>query len=218
MSLFILFSHCESPIHLAPRLDPSDPKLCTWQFHLLCTSNPHRTAPASKNTGNQQPRRFLSLRANSLLQDRKQAGLPTYAFFVDIKKAFDTADHNAMLLKLNQDGVCGSLWNVVSDLYQKGRAHVRVNGCASESYHVQQGVAQGCSLSPLLYNIFMDDLLRSLHAAGGLNWLVSSSVRKRMPTIFCALLPLSMTFNASSTSAASTAMTGRGKPTRIRAV
>ena len=115
------------------------------------------------NKGTIQPLFLL----NSLLQDRKQAGLPTYAFFLDIKKAFDTADHNAMLLKLNQHGVCGSLWNVVSDLYQKGHAHVRVNGCASESYHVQQGLAQGCPLSPRLYNIFMDDLLRSLHATGG---------------------------------------------------
>jgi Reverse transcriptase (RNA-dependent DNA polymerase) len=81
--------------------------------------------------------------------------------------AFDRADHNALLLKLHQSGVQGNLWRVVADSYRKCEARVKVNGCVSQPYSVEQGVAQACPLSPLLYNIFMDDLLRKLHDVGG---------------------------------------------------
>ena len=102
-----------------------------------------------------------------MLQSHKRAGLPTYAFFQDIRKAFDTADHNAMLLNLHRRAFQGNLWHVVSNLYRKVCARVKPNGCLSETYHVDQEVAQGCPLSPLPHNIFTDDLLCRHHAASG---------------------------------------------------
>ena len=39
------------------------------------------------------------------LQEHMEQGKPVYAFFLDIKKAFDTVDRDMMLIKLHQMGI-----------------------------------------------------------------------------------------------------------------
>ena len=56
---------------------------------------------------------------------------------------------------------------IVSSLYENTRAKVRVNGVLSECLLLKTGVKQGCVLSPLLFNIFMDWMIRSLINAAG---------------------------------------------------
>lgn len=84
---------------------------------------------------------------------------------MDIRKAFDTADHTAMLLKLKTKGVRWKIWHVIADLYKKGNACVKMNGHTTATYEVKQGVAQGWPLSPILYIMFMDDLLDQRNSA-----------------------------------------------------
>ena len=49
---------------------------------------------------------------------------------------------------------------IVSSLYENTRAKVRVNGVLSECLSLKTGVKQGCVLSPLLFNIFIDWVVR----------------------------------------------------------
>ena len=77
------------------------------------------------------------------------------------------------LLKL---GINGKFFNVIRNIYTSDRACVKLNGKRSESFRVDIGVRQGCILSPLLFNIFLCDLAKSLQeiecpAIGNLNSL-----------------------------------------------
>ena len=45
------------------------------------------------------------------------------------------------------------------------RSVVHLEGEKSDSFNVEQGVAQGCSLSPILFSVFINDLLKEVEQA-----------------------------------------------------
>ena len=99
------------------------------------------------------------------LEQRKLENNATCAFFLDVKKAFDSVDQNMLLIKLHKAGVRGKVWRVIKVCYEqaRGRVMMPVEGSYSHFFDIDQGVAQGCPLSPVLFIIFMDDLLHKLH-------------------------------------------------------
>ena len=50
-------------------------------------------------------------------------------------------------------------------MYDSSRSAVLLDGERSESFDVEQGVAQGCSLSPILFSVFFNGLLREVEEA-----------------------------------------------------
>ena len=74
---------------------------------------------------------------------------------LDLSAAFDTVDHNILLLRLETSfGVTGSVLKWISS-YLSGRCQrVSVNGCFSDSHHLPFGVPQGSCLGPLLFSVY----------------------------------------------------------------
>ena len=60
-------------------------------------------------------------------------------------------------------GINGKLWRVMKNCYSGGSSFVKVDGkCSSLSYGVGRGVKQGSILSPVLFLLVMDPLLKKL--------------------------------------------------------
>ena len=51
-------------------------------------------------------------------------------------------------------------------MYEFSRSAVLLEGEKSEAFRLEQGVAQGCSLSPILFSVFINDLLIEVEEAG----------------------------------------------------
>ena len=102
---------------------------------------------------------------NKIVQGRFREDKETYAFFLDVQKAYDTVWRDGLWLKLWDMGVKGRMWRVIKKMYEASRSTVLLEGEKSAIFSVEQGVAQGCSLSPILFSVFINDLLKDVEQA-----------------------------------------------------
>jgi len=78
--------------------------------------------------------------------------------YIDLKGAFDAVWRNGLLYKMSTVGICGNLLKWVGDYLYGRRQSVVVHGVISGSAPSEVGVPQGAVLSPLLFNIMMQDM------------------------------------------------------------
>ena len=83
-----------------------------------------------------------------------------YAAFMDLRRAYDVVDRPALWDVLKIYGVGGKLLDAVKAFYKNCRAKVRVNGVESKNFNIGVGVKQGCVMSPWLFNIYMDSMMK----------------------------------------------------------
>jgi len=91
----------------------------------------------------------------------------TYLCFVDLRKAYDSVWREGLFQKLETDGVPQKLVRLVRMWYETVRAKVRVNDVESEWFETKVGVKQGDTLSPLLFNIFINGIVEKVKSRGG---------------------------------------------------
>jgi exonuclease III len=95
-------------------------------------------------------------------QRRKIRGLNTYVCFLDLKKAYDMVPHERLINKLTNAGLGKRFTNFVKGMYDNTFLRVRINNTIGESFQYKRGVRQGCPTSPLLFNIYYDDVLENI--------------------------------------------------------
>ena len=75
--------------------------------------------------------------------------------FVDLQKAYDTVDRTLLWQVLTRIGVPPQMIAVIRQFHDRMRACVRPDdGVCPDWFEAEQGLRQGCVLSPLLFNIF----------------------------------------------------------------
>ena len=82
-----------------------------------------------------------------------------YGCFVDFKKSYDSVWHKGLFTKLENLNVNSVFINIIKDMYSKSLCAVTVMNSRTEFFSFKRGVRQGCSLSPILFNIYLNDLL-----------------------------------------------------------
>ena len=104
-----------------------------------------------------------------------------YACFVDFRKAFDSVWHDGLLNKLLQLNVGGCFYGLIKSLYSNSPCSIKIGQNQTRSFQYAGSVRQGCILSPLLFNLYTNDLPFSFqHTSSdpfvlpnGENWLNS---------------------------------------------
>lgn len=102
----------------------------------------------------------------SIIESRKLAKKPTFVCFVDFRKAYDAINRTLLWRKLSNIGLKGKMFQSLRALYNNVNCSVRINGHLTDWFTVNSGLKQGCLLSPLIFNLFVNDLSGALDATG----------------------------------------------------
>ena len=97
---------------------------------------------------------------------RRRGRKDLYVVIIDFSKAFDRCHIPTLLTKLAQKGVKGKMLSIISSIYTGAFAQIQINNKMGKRFKVSRGVAQGCVLSPLFFNIYLDDLLQRFRQSG----------------------------------------------------
>jgi len=84
-----------------------------------------------------------------------------YFCFNDYAKAFDCVDHNKLWKILKEMGIPDHLTCLLRNLYAGQEATVRTGHGTTDWFQIGKGVCQGCILSPCLFNLYAEYIMRN---------------------------------------------------------
>ena len=85
-----------------------------------------------------------------------------YFCFTDYAKVFDCVDHNKLWKILKEMGIPDHLICLLRNLYVGEEATVRTGYGTTDWFQIGKGVCQGCILSPCLFNLYAEYIMRNV--------------------------------------------------------
>nr|KAF6471630.1 hypothetical protein HJG59_011008 [Molossus molossus] len=81
---------------------------------------------------------------------------------IDADKAFDKIQHPFLIKMLSNVGIEGSFLNKIKGIYERHTANIILSGQKLKAFPLRTGTRQGCSLSPLLFNVVLEVLATAI--------------------------------------------------------
>ena len=101
-----------------------------------------------------------------------------YFCFIDYTKAFDCVDHNKLWKILKEMGILDHLTCLLRNLYAGQEATVRTENGTTDWFQIGKGVHKGCILSPCLFNLYAEYIMKNACASSRPEFLTMYSVYK----------------------------------------
>jgi hypothetical protein len=111
----------------------------------------HRTALSRLRCGN------FNIRLRKAYKKKLKGKV--FACFVDFRKAYDSVDHSLLWNKLINKGISSKILTLLKLMYKDISCRIKSKGHLSEEFFYSVGVRQGCVLSPLLFILFINDIV-----------------------------------------------------------
>ena len=101
----------------------------------------------------------------SLIDNAKANKRKVFASFIDLRKALDTLWREGLLYKLIMSGIPAKLFQIIKSMYDVTCCRIKFLNGISEEFPSTCCIKQGDALSPLLFNLFLNDLVETLSTA-----------------------------------------------------
>jgi len=99
--------------------------------------------------------------ASQIIEKHREFNIPTYIAFIDFKKAFDSVDRDELWTIMLRKGIPTDLITIIQKIYMENIIRVNAgNGISEDSRAITQGVRQGCPLTLVLLNLYLDEVIR----------------------------------------------------------
>ena len=95
-----------------------------------------------------------------LIEKAREFQKSIYFCFIDCVKAFDCVDHNKLWKILQEMGIPDHLTCLLRNLYAGQEATVRTGHGTTDGFQIGKGVCQCCILSPCLFNLYAEYIMR----------------------------------------------------------
>ena len=106
---------------------------------------------------------------SNIIHGRLPGNRSIFVSFIDLKKAYNSVDRKILWQKLEKIGIPNQMASMIKNIYNQVSCAVKANDTISEFFAVDYGVRQGCILSPLLFNIFIIDIMVHLNNEKGIS-------------------------------------------------
>ena len=81
---------------------------------------------------------------------------------IHVEKAFDKVQHPFMIKTFSEVGIEGAFLNIIKAIYERPTANIILNGQKIRAFPLRSGTRQRCPISPLLFNIVLEDLATAI--------------------------------------------------------
>ena len=102
------------------------------------------------------------LSLTNIIETRKCKRKSTFVAFIDFRKAYDAINTNLLFRTLGSLGICGHMYTALASLYENASCCVKLNGFKTDWFTVTCGLKQGCNLSTILFNFFINDVVEKI--------------------------------------------------------
>ena len=92
---------------------------------------------------------------------KQEISIKTSTFVFDYAKVFDYVDHNKLCKTLKEMGIPDHLSCLLRNPYAGQEATVSTQHGTTDSFQIRKGLCQGCILSPCLFNIYAEYIMRN---------------------------------------------------------
>lgn len=149
------------PISILPTLS----KICESVIHdRLCThlleNNIITDKQAAYLTGDSTAQQLLYL--THKIKEAWANDQTVQAIFLDVSAAFDAVWHKGLMAKMKQVNISGKLLDLMSSYLDNRTTVTVVDGMKSEPTPIKAGVPQGSRLGPILFILYMNDIIHDL--------------------------------------------------------
>ena len=95
-----------------------------------------------------------------IIEKARKFQINIYLCFIDYTKAFDCVDYNKLWKIVKEMGIADHLTCLLRNLYAGQEATVRNLHGETDWFKIGKGVPQGCILSPCLFNVYAEYIIR----------------------------------------------------------
>ena len=109
-----------------------------------------------------------------IMEEAREFQKNIYFSFIDYAKAFDCVNHNKLWKILKEMGIPDHLTCLLRNVYAGQEATVRTGHVTTDWFQIGKEVHQGCILSPCLFNLYAEYVMRNA-------WLDEALLESRLP-------------------------------------
>ena len=85
-------------------------------------------------------------------------GKKVYACFIDYEKAYDNVWREGLYYKMMKLGITKNIITLIKNMYDKNKQSLKMNGHITDPIPTIKGLKQGCVISPIIFNMFINEL------------------------------------------------------------
>ena len=113
-----------------------------------------------------------------IVEQTSEWNSPLYINFIDYEKAFDSVDRETLWKLLRHYGIPEKITSLIKCIYKDMNCKVNHAGQLSESFEVKTGVRQGCLLSPFLFLLVIDWIMKTTTEGrnNGIQWTLTTQL------------------------------------------